>query len=178
MVLASLILAASVPAPVNPWTTPGIFTPADHRLLSKRAKQDCGYASPEEIEPLAIAERQKILTCFVAAAVKDGAALVPRVIEPGAIITSVGQIEDLLTMEVRIAPDHPRALAKKGASIPFDETLANLTCRDQWLGGMLDAGMDGDKQAGTIILYTLKDTNGVTIHASGISQCHGGKRGD
>ena len=81
-------------------------------------------------------------------------------------------------MNVQIAPDHPRALAKEGVSVPFDDTLANLTCRDRWLGGMLDAGMDGDVQAGTSIVYFLKDVKGANIRISAIGQCHGEKRSD
>ena len=60
----------------------------------------------------------------------------------------------------------------------FDETLANRTCQDRWLGGMLDAGMDGGAQAGTIIVYYLKDVKGTNIRISAIGQCHGGKRSE
>ena len=165
MLLASLILAASPALQASPAPSSRFFTPADHEVLSKRAKRECGYASPQEIEPLALAEREKILNCFVAAAVKDGPSLMPRTIETGATIVSVGQFRTFLTMNVQLAPDHPRA-------------VANLTCRDRWLGGMLDAGMDGNTQAGTIIIYYLRDLKGAIIRISAIGQCHGGKRAE
>ena len=173
MLLASLILAASPALQASPAPSSRFFTPADHEVLSKRAKRECGYASPQEIEPLALAEREKILNCFVAAAVKDGPSLMPRTIETGATIVSVGQFRTFLTMNVQLAPDHPRAVAVEGTSVPFDDTLANLTCRDRWLGGMLDAGMDGNTQAGTIIVYYLRDLKGAIIRISAIGQCHG-----
>jgi len=174
--LTLFFIAASVAVQAAPSATLPLFTPADHAVLTERALKDCGYATPQETARLAISDRKKIVPCFVRATVNKGPSLVPRMIEPGATILSIGEFQGLLTITVQLASDHPRAIAAEEASVTFDETLANRTCQDLWLGGMLDAGMDGDQQSGTMIVYYLKDMKGANVRISAIGQCFEKKR--
>lgn len=169
--LTLIFFAASVTVQAAPLATPPLFTSADRAILSQRARKECGYATPQEIIRLARGERKKALSCLVRATVTAGSSLVPKLLEPGATILSISESDGLLVVTVQLAADHSRAIMKKDTSVNFGETLANRTCQDLWLGGLLDAGMDGDQQGGTIVLYQLKDIKGTIVRMDGVAQC-------
>lgn len=145
-----------------------ILPPAKLAPLSERSRKECGHAHPRDLMTREVMVRKKALHCLVTATVRESGSLLPIEIEPGAVITSASEFEGMLWFKVRLDPKHPRALAGERDTTGFDEKLFTRTCDDKWLGGLLDAGMEGDAQGGTAVLYDYQDKKSVEalVHCS------------
>jgi len=173
----NLMIAASISAQAGQGSIPQpLFTPREHAALSQSAAHDCGYATPQELISLAGNERDKALPCLVRVTVEQSGKLLPKQVEPGAAITSARETEGLLVFIIQLDPDHPRA-AQEEDRTGFDGLLSNRTCQDRWLGGLIDAGMDGGKQARMAVVYQFQDKARRTLAITAVAQCFDRKAG-
>ena len=167
------LLVSEPPATSSPPKT--VFNAQEVTALGQAARQACGYSTPQELAPLAVAKRKKALGCMVGATVKQSKSLLPKEIETGATIVSSSEFEGFVVFVVQFAPDHPRASVPKDQSSDYDRLLSNRTCQDKWLGGLIDAGMVDGVQDGTMVVYKLQNRQSENLAIIAVGECFSGK---
>lgn len=150
---------------------PRVFTIEEVASLSEETKRKCGYASPQDLMKLPGDQRLNILPCFIQATIVRAGSLLPKTIEPGAVLVSVSNFEGLPVFVLRFASSHPRASVPKNQGSDYDELLSTRTCNDKWLGSLIDAGMVDEVQAGAVIVYNIETEKKDVLAIVAVAQC-------
>jgi len=171
LALAALapLLAPHASAKTIPART--VFAAEELVVLSQSAQRDCGFANPQQLIGLADDVRKKALRCLVSLTVKESGSLLPKEMERGATIISATESEGFIVFAMQFEPEHPRASVPENATSDYDRLLSNRTCQDKWLGGLIDAGIEGGTQGGTMIVYKIQNKKRENLAIIAVGQC-------
>lgn len=171
LLLALAALAASQPVTVSQSST--VFTATEMSALSERALKQCGYASPQDLMVLPKDRRLKVLSCLITATVEQSGAFLPKIVEPGVTIVAVSNFQGLPIFDLQFSADHPRSAVPKNQTSDYDDRLSSRTCNDNWLGGLIDAGMIDGAQSGAIVGYKLQTGKREILAVLAVAECLG-----